>query len=62
MRAPPDVCSCRKGLAALSRDYGGEWIAVRSGPRQVHDLAYNAFRDATRDAVAEVAARDILSQ
>lgn len=32
------------------------------GPRQVHELVYNAFRDATRDAVAEIAARDILSK
>ncbi len=31
-------------------------------PVEVHELVYNAFRDATRDAVAEVAARDILSR
>lgn len=48
--------------------YRIERVAVRElvlnvgGPLEVHELVYNAFRDATRDAVAEVAARDILSR
>jgi regulator of protease activity HflC (stomatin/prohibitin superfamily) len=31
-------------------------------PRDVHSFVYNAYRSATRDAIAEMAAQDILSQ
>ncbi|MDH3735326.1 MAG: SPFH domain-containing protein [Gemmatimonadota bacterium] len=31
-------------------------------PRDVHDYVYNAYRSATRDAIAEMAAQDILSE